>query len=198
MPTGTDDLANLKSSLRGDALQSRAIAHAARAEAAGAALANGFLDAYADGLAEKAVALYWPMRDEIDVRALIGALAGLAVQTALPAMDGRENPLIFRDWAPGDPLVDAAFGVQEPHPDAPVLNPDIVVVPLLGFDRGGNRLGYGGGYYDRTLTRLRSVGKVIAVGVGYDEQEFSQIPVDGGDAPLDVVLTDRRTILVGE
>jgi 5-formyltetrahydrofolate cyclo-ligase len=138
------------------------------------------------------------MRDEIDVRPLVGLVSSRSAICALPVMSGKADPLIFRRWRPGDELVDASFGVKEPLASAPPIAPDIVIVPLLGFDAAGNRLGYGGGYYDRTLASLRAAGRALAVGVGYDEQETDRIPVHAGDMPLDMILTDRRTIVPGK
>ena len=112
--------------------------------------------------------------------------------------DGSTQPLSFRLWSPADTLVSAAFGVCEPDPASPEAVPDIVIVPLLGFDDAGNRIGYGGGYYDCTLNSLRRDRDVKAVGIAYDEQECEKIPVGAGDARLDMVFTDRRTVLPGE
>ncbi len=144
------------------------------------------------------MSLYWPMRDEIDVRDLICTLAADGARTALPVMVGADPPLVFREWGAGDALVPQAFGVQGPAGEARVLVPDIVVAPLLAFDSAGNRLGYGGGYYDRTLRALRRAGNVIAVGVGYDEQEISSVPGDTEDEILDMIITDRRTLRIGK
>ena len=192
LPTHTDSPTDEKQALRRRAQSVRATAHAARSEAASTALAEMFCRTLADRLAESAVALYWPMRDEIDVRPLITRLAEMAVR-----MTGATDPLTFRAWVPGDALIAAAFGVQEPAASAPRVIPDIVAVPLLAVDAVGNRLGYGGGYYDRTLRDLRSCGKIVAVGVAYDEQEFAAVPRHTGDEILDMVITDRRVVAAG-
>jgi 5-formyltetrahydrofolate cyclo-ligase len=188
----------IKQSLRVEAAIRRATVHAARSETAGAALAARFLAAFSDWLPGVVVSLYWPMCDEIDVRELIGGLAADGVQMALPVMAGSDAPLIFREWRTGDALLPGAFGVYEPAGDAPTLEPDIAVTPLLAFDAAGNRLGYGGGYYDRTLRDLRGRREIIAVGVGYDEQEISSIPGHTGDEILDMIITDQRTLRAGE
>ena len=96
-------------------------------------------------------------------------------------------------WREGDALTEAGFGVREPA-GGDAVTPVILAVPLLAFDDDGNRLGYGGGYYDRTLRSLRTTGDVLAVGVAYDEQEVPCVPIDGRDEPLDLIVTDRRTI----
>ena len=95
----------------------------------------------------------------------------------------------------GDELVNAAFGVQEPHPRRTDAVPDLIIVPVLGFDAFGNRIGYGGGYYDRTLQSLRARGNVHAIGVGYEEQECAKIPTHPLDEPLDLILTDKRVFI---
>jgi 5-formyltetrahydrofolate cyclo-ligase len=191
-------LTDQKQRLRKQAVDRRAEAHAARGAVAGVALAERFCGVLADRMSGAAVSLFWPIGDEIDVTNIFAALAGQDVRTALPVMAGRDEPLTFRAWTPGDPLVDAAFGVREPEPTAPIIDPDIVAVPLLAFDATGNRLGYGGGYYDRTLCTIRAQRDVLAVGICYDEQEFPVLPRHGGDEPLDMILTDRRTILAGQ
>ena len=157
-----------------------------------------FFAQFEDTLADKTVAAYWPIKEEIDVRPVLNRLASCSAIAALPVMMGQMQPLSFRLWSPADTLVSAAFGICEPDPASPEAVPDIVIVPLLGFDDAGNRIGYGGGYYDRTLKSLRRDRDVEAVGVAYDEQEYEKIPVGAGDARLDMVLTDRRTVLLGE
>lgn len=190
--------AAIKRSLRAEVAIRRAPVHAARGDTAGAALTDRFRAAFAGRLSGAAVSLYWPMRDEIDVCDLIDALAADGARTALPVMSGRDAALLFREWRTGDALMPGTFGVHEPAGDAAILRPDIVVVPLLAFDAAGNRLGYGGGYYDRTLRALRADGDVVAVGVGYDEQEISSVPGHTGDEILDMIITDRRTLRVGK
>ncbi|MEX2454061.1 MAG: 5-formyltetrahydrofolate cyclo-ligase [Rhodospirillaceae bacterium] len=184
-----------KPALRAAAGEVRAAAHAGRADAAAAALADRFIAELAGRLQGGAVvSLFWSMRDEIGTRPLMAALAARGFALALPAMQGRDRPLVFRRWADGDVLVRGVFGVDEPAPSAPDLRPDIVCVPLLAFDAGGNRLGYGGGYYDRTLRALRDNGVVLAVGVAYDEQQMASVPACPWDEPLDMVVTDRRAL----
>jgi 5-formyltetrahydrofolate cyclo-ligase len=195
LTTQTDFLTDQKERLRRGASARRAAAHADRAATAGQALADLFVGALAQRLPGATVSLFWPMRDEIDVRVLFSSLAAGGVRTALPVMAGAGEPLAFRAWAPGDALVGAPFGVSEPAEDAPAAAPDIVGVPLLAFDARGNRLGYGGGYYDRTLRALRASGDILAVGICYDEQEFPELPHHAGDEALDMIITDRRSVL---
>ena len=188
------DTADQKSDLRDRAEGTRHKVHAQGSSAAARHLCARFFDAVGDQLTGIVISLYWPTRTEIDVRPLMANMSAKPVQVALPVMGDEGSPLKFRAWSPGDELVATRFGVMEPTTSAPELLPYIVTVPLLGFDLYGNRLGYGGGYYDRTLAHLRQQGEVIAVGVAYDEQECPVIPVDGGDERLDMVVTDRRII----
>lgn len=167
-----------------------------------------FLERLEDRLSPRTVvSLYWPMRDEMDVLPLITALADRDVPTALPVMQGADAPLLFRCWRYGDSLQRGSFGVDEPT-DGEIVRPDIVVAPLLAFDAAGNRLGYGGGYYDRTLAGLRSGrsgrsgatrskakgADVLAVGVAYDAQQIETMPVHPGDQVLDMIVTERRVL----
>lgn len=142
------------------------------------------------------VAGFWPLRDEIDLRPLLTLLNARGVTVCLPLMVGDGAPLEFHRWAPGDKLVSGDFGVMEPTAEAPSLIPAVLLVPLLAFDRAGRRLGYGGGYYDRTIALLHGSGPVSVVGAGYAAQEVERVPVDPWDQPLDAVLTERELILI--
>ena len=107
----------------------------------------------------------------------------------LPVMQGAGNPLLFRLWQPDDVMAETRWGIREPLPAAPEIKPDVILVPLLAFDAQGYRLGYGGGYYDRTLAEARAVRSVVAVGLAYDVQEVRAVPHDDFDQRLDWVLT---------
>lgn len=137
------------------------------------------------------VAGYWPIRSEIDPRPL---MAALGLKTALPTIDGQGLPLRFRAWRPNDPVQFGALGTSEPGPEAAELVPDLVLVPLLAFDRRRHRLGYGAGFYDRTLAALRARSSVLAVGVAFAAQEVADVPIDGWDEPLDLVLTEQGVV----
>lgn len=144
-----------------------------------------------------AVSVFWPLADEIDLRPLMDTLDAAGHPLALPVVRGPGQPLAFRRWRPGDALVPRGrWAIPEPAEDAPALRPDVVIVPLLAFDRRGNRLGYGAGHYDSTLAALAADGPVTAVGVAFAEQEADALPVDPWDVPLDAVVTDRETIRV--
>jgi 5-formyltetrahydrofolate cyclo-ligase len=140
------------------------------------------------------VAGFSPIRGEIDPFPLMESLAAKGATLALPVSIARGEPLLFRAWTPGEPLVRGAYGVFEPSSDAEEVDPDIVLVPLAAFDRDGHRIGYGAGYYDRTLPLLRKLKKITAVGIAFAVQEIERVPSSEHDAPLDLVLTDRETI----
>ena len=134
---------------------------------------------------------YWPMGDELDPRPLLAALASRGHAVALPVTTRRGQPLRFRQWRPGEPLLPVRFGLSEPSPEAPELRPDWLRVPLRAFDRRGQRLGYGAGYYDRTLEVLPGA---VALGFAYAGQEVPRVPTGPGDRPLRAVATERGVI----
>ena len=141
-----------------------------------------------------AVSGYLPINGEIDVRPLLADLGARGHPLALPVVTAPRTRLEFRAWIDGAPLEDGPFGTRHPASDAGVVVPDVLVVPLLAFDRLGRRLGYGGGYYDRTLAALRKEKSLLAVGVAYREQEVPGVPCDDEDEPLDWVITDCEVI----
>jgi 5-formyltetrahydrofolate cyclo-ligase len=110
-------------------------------------------------------------------------------RVCLPVMTGRDQPLTFRAYAPGDVLAAVPWGIREPTSDKPVVEPDVLLVPLLAVDRAGYRLGYGGGYYDRTLKRLRALKPVLAIGLAFDAQVIDAVPHLDYDERIDAVLT---------
>ncbi len=190
------------SSLDASKRQARAAAKVARAEAAaedpvatGYALCERVLPAI-DFPRGCVVSAYWPIGSEIDPRPLMIHLHEHGHPIALPVTPGRGTPLVFRAWRPDDTLEAAGFGTRVPLPFQPELTPRVLIVPLLAFDRAGYRLGYGGGFYDRTLARLRESGAVLAVGVAYAAQEVAEVPRDGSDQPLDWIVTEAESIRV--
>ena len=183
------DIVTAKAELRRTALARRATA-AVGAPDAGETLANAFLDAIAPP-AGASVAGYWPIRDEIDPRPLLRRLHDAAHPCALCVIGERTAALRFRAWQPGMALEPGGFGTWAPPAAAPEVVPEIVLTPLLAFDLRGHRLGYGGGYYDRTLAGLRARGGgVLAVGLAFEAQRVEAVPAARGDARLDWVVTE--------
>ncbi|WP_084168770.1 5-formyltetrahydrofolate cyclo-ligase [Hellea balneolensis] len=134
---------------------------------------------------------YWPLPGELDIRPLLEACYGQGHKLALPCTPRKGKPLTFRAWSPSDVLKAGPYGTREPFPEKPEMQPSLVLVPLLAFTKHGERLGYGGGFYDRTLARLKEHGEVFACGIAYAGQEAASLPVDEYDYLLDGILTDQ-------
>jgi len=145
---------------------------------------------------------YMPIGSELDCLPLLNKLAAADVVLCLPVVTAPGEPLIFRRWSPDDPLVPGTFGTSEPSDAAPAVVPDVLLVPMLAFDRQGNRLGYGGGYYDRTLKALRGArdggDEIVAIGVAFTGQLRDKVPVAEGDEPLDWILTETSATCVAD
>ena len=139
------------------------------------------------------VAGYWPVGTEIDGRPLLAALARAGRTVALPRMENRNGGARFIVWAGTETLSADAFGVPSPPANGVDIAPLLVIVPLLGFDRAGNRLGQGGGNYDRIISLYRAHG-AVAAGIAYAEQEMEQVPTEPHDAHLDWVITPKEAI----
>ncbi len=137
------------------------------------------------------VSAYVAIGDEADPAALLGALRARGHIIALPRVAGRGKPLDFHRYDAGQALVPSGFGLLEPAREWPQVEPDILVVPLLAFDGRGYRVGYGAGFYDRTLARLRSARDVLAVGFAFASQEFETVPHDENDQRLDWIVTEN-------
>lgn len=135
---------------------------------------------------------FWPIKDEIDIVPLMSGLHADGCTIALPVVQGRGQRLLFRVWRPGDVLEAGVFGTVQPSSRCEVVEPDALLVPLLACDREGWRLGYGGGFYDRTIEELRRKRPVTAIGVGFDGQLVPEVPHGPDDQRLDWLLTDRR------
>jgi 5-formyltetrahydrofolate cyclo-ligase len=135
-----------------------------------------------------------PLKSEISPLPLLRRLADAGAQLALPVVVGRGQPLVMRAWSLGAPLTSGVWGIREPGPDAPEVLPDILIVPLLAFDRSGHRIGYGAGYYDMTIARLRAIKPVTAVGIAFAAQEIATVPATPRDARLDLVLTEHGVV----
>jgi 5-formyltetrahydrofolate cyclo-ligase len=138
------------------------------------------------------VAGYWPLADELDPRPAMQRLAAAGHGLALPRMEGRAAPLAFHAWSWGDALRPGGFAVMQPDPQQPKVAPQVVLVPLLAFDARGHRLGYGKGYYDRTLRTLRAAGAARrTIGLAFALQEVPEVPAAPFDEPLDAIVTEH-------
>lgn len=140
------------------------------------------------------VAGYSPIRSEFDPRPLMQALARRGARLALPVIVARDQPLLFRLWSPDTAMVRGQLGIFEPAADAPVVVPDIMLVPLAAFDRSGHRIGYGAGHYDRTFEQLRRMRTIAAVGLAFSVQEVVLVPALPHDERLDYIVTEHETI----
>jgi 5-formyltetrahydrofolate cyclo-ligase len=191
------DIVEAKRGLRVVATASREAASASIGTVAGADVARNCLAAIAPH-PDDVVSGYWPVGAELDPRPLLERLAGRGFRLALPVVQGRSRPLIFRAWRFGDPLAPGGLGIPAPPPAAEEVRPAFLLVPLLAFDRQGYRLGHGAGYYDLTLASLRADGgRCCAVGLAYAAQEVTSVPHADHDQPLDWIVTERSAVRVG-
>jgi len=172
--------------------RARALRKAAFRAEAGAALAANFPHSLA---MRTPIVGYWPTGSEIDPRPLLLALHASGVRLLLPRIAVRGGPMLFRRWEPDDPLTPDAYGAPAPVAGA-ALEPRLLLVPLLAFDRTGGRLGQGGGHYDRVLAQLKPNG-ALAVGLAFAAQEMPAVPREPHDQALDWVVTEREAIRCG-
>ncbi len=160
------------------------------------AAAQGLLDSFRRERPFETPAIvsgFWPMAEELDIRPLMIELHNEGCQLCLPVVVAKRQPLVFRAWRPGDALEQGVFGTLHPSPKREAIEPDALIVPLLACDKDGYRLGYGGGFYDRTLRGLRQRKRIVAMGVAFDAQLLSeQVPHGPDDERLDWLLTDKR------
>ena len=181
-----------KATLRAAALARRDALPAAERQAAAEAIAARAFPVELP--AGSIVSGFSPMKSEINPLPLLRKLANAGGKLALPVVAGRGQPLIMRAWAFGEPMASGVWGIREPKPEAPEVDPDILLVPLAAFDRAGHRIGYGAGYYDMTINALRAKKPVIAIGLAFAAQEIPKVPATARDARLDLVLTERDVI----
>lgn len=192
---GADEggIAAAKARLRREALARRRALRTAEDAAAREARFNHHLFALFERLARPGTApisTYLPIGTEISPLPAMRRHVARGGRICLPVMQGADRPLAFRPWEPDAPLARGAFGVMEPV-EGPWLTPAALLLPLLAFDRQGRRLGYGGGYYDRTLAALRAKAAPLAIGLAWAGQEVAAVPAETTDAPLDGVLTEE-------
>ncbi len=177
-------LAEAKAAARAAAFARRKEAHGRGLDAAAQAhLARAF-----EGLEGQVLAGYMPMRTEIDPLPVMGRWSRTG-PVCVPVIAGKGLPLVFHRWTPGGRMVDGPFGARVPEV-AEELVPRVLIVPLVAFDAAGMRLGYGGGFYDRTLEGLRRRGPVLAVGFAYEAQLARELPLEATDQPLDAIATE--------
>jgi 5-formyltetrahydrofolate cyclo-ligase len=186
-------LAALKKQARSDASAIRKTIHEIAGIGAGAALAKQGLPVVLEP-GRDVISAFHSFGTEISTFELFDKLVADGWTTALPIVVAKNTPLVFRKWAPGEPLVSGLWDIQIPPETASEVQPDVLLVPLLAFDRMGYRLGYGGGFYDRTLEKLRSIKKVTAIGIAYAGQEVDAVLRDDHDQQLDWIMTEREMI----
>jgi len=193
MSDALSEPAAAKAALRKEAARHRATLAAGDPDAADRLAAQaGIIAALAGDGQEGAgiVAAYLPIRSELSPLPLVSALVAAGLGTAMPVTPEAGHPLRFRAWAPGDDLAEGPYNTQQPAASAPEVTPTVILAPMLAFDDAGWRLGYGGGFYDRTLAALRGGGhRVCALGIAYDGQHVAAVPTGPYDMRLDGVLT---------
>ena len=138
---------------------------------------------------------YWPIDGEIDDLSFLEYCHNQGLQCSLPFVENSERPLKFKAWRPFDILEKGMYGIPAPSPQTSDLIPDVLLIPLLAFDRNCHRLGKGGGFYDRTLEKLRKTYTVFAIGLAYDQQEIDCVPKEEHDQKLDCIVTPTRIII---
>ncbi len=183
-----------KKSLRQTMLVQRIIAHAQNPQAS-TQLCDVFLASITLPPASL-ISLYMAQKNEMDPAPLTAALMKQGHKFCLPVVSSKGTPLTFRAWQPGDLLVPGVWNILEPPMTATTVTPTILLVPLLAFDRHGYRLGYGGGYYDRTLNKLRTGTNIQAIGTCYSVQEVPAVPTGPNDARLNAIVTEQQAFQI--
>lgn len=182
-----------KAALRIEALAWRSQVEPVAARAAADAIQKNTFGAI-PFMVGQVVGAYWPLKHEIDVRPLMGTLHDRGHPIVLPVVVDQQSPLVFRTWWPGAPLERSVLGTSVPSAGVEVIRPDVVLVPALAIDDKGYRLGYGGGYYDRTIAQLRVAGnaetQLLAVGVCFECQRIVKVPHGRADERLDWIVTE--------
>jgi 5-formyltetrahydrofolate cyclo-ligase len=184
-----------KRQARTEAQRIRDTARKSVGESAALALAENALGFFA-GTEPGVVSGFHPHMSEISVLPLLARLVSMGWTTCLPVVTGKGQPLVFRAWEPGDPLVRGLWDIKVPAAEAEEVVPGTLLVPMLAFDRQGHRLGYGGGFYDRTLEILRKTKPVTAIGVAYAAQEMDRVPHGAHDAVLDAILSEAGGVTI--
>jgi len=183
-------LSQQKKTLRAQILELRTAARATFGDDAERRLAENVLEALPD-VKGKAISVYWPLRSEIGVETLLHGLHDSGALCYLPVVEEVEKPLTFKRWQPDQSLIEGAYGVMTPPEEAEEGTPEIVILPVVAFDEQGGRLGYGGGFYDRTLEILRGNGDILALGAAFSCQRVDQVPTEATDQRLDGIVTEE-------
>ena len=183
----SEEIDAAKATARRAALAARKAAKARAAQTGAEAAAQAHLRAALAAHAGAVLAGYMPIRTEIDPLPVMEAHDG---PVAVPVIRGKGQALDFHRWRKGGAMVEGPFGAMVPASPEPLV-PQVLIVPLVGFDTRGFRLGYGGGFYDRSLAALRAAGPVIAIGLAYGAQHVAAVPVDAFDQRLDAVVTEE-------
>jgi len=192
MNSAATDVEKAKAELRREATARRdALPAEARKAAAETIAARSLPVSIAPGMI---VSGFMPLKSEINPTSLMQTISAGGARLALPRIVGRGSPLSMRVWEFGTALDRGQWGIREPKVDAPEVDPDVLLVPLLAFDRAGYRIGYGAGYYDVTIKRLRGLKPVTAIGIAFAAQEVPKVPTTPRDERLDLVLTEREVI----
>ncbi len=177
------------------AQEKRKAAAASAPTDSGNRLAGHLMDMIATFSGARTVSGFLPIADEIDILPTLRQLGSNGYQTCLPVVIAKNQPLVFRIWKEGDAIAPGPLKTHHPLSSALEVLPDILLVPLLAFDTAGYRIGWGGGFYDRTLAKLMALPhKAIAIGVAYDGQARDDIPVDTYDMPMDFIATEKQIL----
>jgi 5-formyltetrahydrofolate cyclo-ligase len=187
MTSQTIDVSLQKQALRKEAYAARKAANCSSANIAACGHLTEYILAQSDC---KIVSGYMPIQTEIDPRPTLQSLYDNGRRICLPVIQGRGKPLIFREWEPGCAMIEGDFGALIPR-GGDLIVPDLAIIPLVGFDATGARLGYGGGFYDRTLIKLRKEQRIVAVAIAFCGQELEKIPTNQYDQMMDAVVTEE-------
>jgi len=182
---------SVKTALRKDLTAARRLAATAENGRAGLSLMRVFLREGPEISSGTNVSAFWPIKTEINVVPLMDKLAEAEANLCLPVAPDRFGDVEFRRYDKGTAMTEDAWGIPGPDFESEVLVPDVMLVPLLGFDGNGGRIGYGAGIYDRVIKRFREQGEVVVVGIAYAAQEVARVPMTNGDQMLDWVITEK-------
>lgn len=189
-----ETIAQLKQKMREDMLRRRAALTEPEKNAAARAVISSFLG-NAPIEPKDRIAGYWPVSGEIDIRMLMEILSEQGHVCCLPVVNKKNGPLEFRHWHKGVAMKISLPGIYEPADDAPIVKPKIIIVPLVAFDAKGYRLGFGKGFYDKTIESMAKMKDMITIGVGYEFQKVAEVPKEKHDQKLDLVITEKQTYI---